>query len=156
MPKGVAIGHQRLSGTSSSITFNNISGEYRDLELVISLDRSHGSPNGVYLQVNSNSSAIYRYTALNENGVHEYSTNRTYWNVTSLPVSYPAHGTIQMLDYSQTDRFKPMFRDDGQNQYLNTIGAGQWDNTDAITSLTIYPSGYNFIAGDSFAIYGVL
>jgi len=168
MPAGVsaytALANVTLGSSASTVTFSSISSGYRDLVFVLQLGTSPGGQD-VNLRINGD-------TGSNYNGVtaEVYASNvssSVYSNGTALRLQRQAYtGTglttsvlINFLDYSVTDKHKtvlnrfdnttePTFNQPGTN-----MTASRWANTAAVTSVQFF--GGNFIAGSTFALYGV-
>lgn len=69
-------------------------------------------------------------------------------------------GIVDILDYANTSKYKTIRTLTGSNnngvaaEFVG-ITSGLWQNTNAITSITIKPGSYNFTQYSSFALYGV-
>jgi hypothetical protein len=66
---------------------------------------------------------------------------------------------IDILDYKNTNKYKTVRILSG-TEYNNSNGgvsfnSGLWQNTDAITTITLQPSGANFAEYSQFALYGI-
>jgi hypothetical protein len=83
-----------------------------------------------------------------------------------LTLSNYSSGTIadsitQIMDYAQTNKHKTMLirsgylQPDDATRYVEA-SAVRWASTDAITSITVYPSTSTFAIGSTFTIFGVI
>ena len=156
-----------LSTTAASITFSSIPQTYRDLVIVfVPISTSAGSP---FMRVNGDSSSIYYTVEAIGNGSTSYSFTDTAWTSVRLSqrlfsftdVQYQA--TIQIMDYTQTDKHKSMliranvpedFTSGGGNNYEGaSMLAARWASTSAITSVLV-DSG-TLAAGTTAYLYGI-
>jgi len=67
---------------------------------------------------------------------------------------------LDILDYKNTNKYKTVRGLSGMDTNNNTyeyiaLGSGLWQNTNAITSIKIQPSGSNFSQYSHFALYGI-
>jgi hypothetical protein len=159
-----------LSTATPSVTFANISQQYKHLQLRIygRTDRSYtGNPyDGVNVQYNGN------YPARG----HGFAA----WDVFSPPPSFsegylaflPDQGgslnsnvygafVVDILDYSRADKAKVTrsfggFSANGSQYGAITLQSLLHTSTDPVTSITLGVSfGTNFLAGSRFALYGI-
>jgi hypothetical protein len=65
--------------------------------------------------------------------------------------------TIDVMDYSATDKHKSALLRPGNAATNLAAYAGRWANTAAVTSVKLYHTGTNqFGAGSVFSLYGIL
>lgn len=157
------------AGGSSTITFSSIVGTYKHLQLrvIARTDRSVGVQDALKIRFNSDSGSNYTLHYLLGDGSSasagaSTSTTATFvdgFTCTGNTSSVFGAGVIDLLDYSNTNKYKTMRALSGWDD--NTAGriwleSGLWQNTNAITSITITPnSGTNFNQYSSFALYGI-
>jgi hypothetical protein len=159
MPVGVsayvALANVTLGSSASTVTFSSISQAYRDLVIVFS---GRGTA-GFVGRFNGDTGSNYSVVTMAGNGSTTESTSVT---STSLffanGTTNPLNGTTQaqvilnFLDYSATDKHKTVLTRADRSDAIALASAGRWANTAAITQIEIRT---NFIAGDSFALYGI-
>lgn len=163
------IQHQELASGQASITFNSIPQIYTDLVLVCSLRGN-------------------RYAGLSLNGSTANTSSRTLWgtgstvmsaNYTSLPFSNIiltvakdtstastfGNASIYIANYTGSTAKSVSIDSVGENNGAaaeQIMGAGLWNNTSAITSLTLTSLDDNGAASGTFAqyssatLYGIL
>ena len=69
-----------------------------------------------------------------------------------------AGGVIDVLDYANTSKYKTarsLYGTDQNGSGLIFLSSGLWQNTAAISTLTITPASGNFAQYSSFALYGI-
>ena len=160
MPKKtyVKINNVTLAAASSSVTFSNIPQNYRDLVLVINFPTT-ASVGDVGIRFNSDAGSNYSYVEAFGSGSTTGSTagagNRTY-NVIGYLTSVTRIATIaQVMDYSATDKHKTILT--RENDAIGTLRmlSTRWNNTSAITSLTILVQSNTFGTNSTFTLYGI-
>lgn len=151
-----------LGSTSSTVTFSSISQLYRDLVLVVMPIGSTAS--NFLVQVNGDTTnANYSVVNMRGNGFGASSgTTSGYpgWNVafSSSVLTTAGHNTrLEIMDYSATDKHKTALIRTNNTPLgeATEAEAGRWANTAAITSLTCVTQGSSFVAGSTFALYGI-
>ena len=160
------------SGGASTITFNNIPQTFTDLKLVLSARSSYTpSPatNGVdfFLYLNSdNAGTSYSYNRIYGNGSGagaDRQSNQPYISFALLTGSGATANTFGSADFYLPNYTSANFKSwetetVGENN--NSIGwdslyAGLWRSTSAITSLTILPTT-GMVQYSTATLYGVL
>jgi hypothetical protein len=146
-----------LATTASSVTFSSIDQSYGDLILVASLIPSHAAAYSVYCRFNSDTGSNYPFVRMQGDGSSAASPSGTedHIDIGLLGLSGSSIATLQVLDYSATDKHKTSLVRTTHSQYSVRAGAARWSNTSAVSSILVYPSGGLFIANDSFNLYGV-
>jgi hypothetical protein len=155
----IPIATYTVPSATASYTFSSIPSTYTDLVLIANVQGTTGG-NGTTVQFNGDTSTNYSYTLIDANGSSVNSsraTNST--NIQSGLVDNVSWGTqiIQIMNYSNTTTYKTVLgRGNDTLQLRPTIGL--WRNTSAISSVTVLaaPNAYNFIAGSTFTLYGIL
>lgn len=155
----VPLANITLTSTASTLTFSSISGSYRDLLLVVQATSNTGNI-PILCQVNGSATG-YNRTEIGGNGSSALSSGEsgsTSWTLGTY--SYGQNTTVEskifdFLDYSTTNKHKPILvRSNNASIGVSTI-AGRWANTAAITSIVLYPSSNSFNTGSTFSLYGV-
>lgn len=147
-----------LSSAASSVTFSSIPGVYTDLVLVCNATSSSGSPNGLFLQVNSDTGTNYSSTRMYGNGstatsVRETTTDRimTGWTSSTGMTTMITH----LMNYSNTTTYKTTISRTSDSVSRVNATVGLWRSTSAITSITLVSEGTNFNTGSTFTLYGI-
>lgn len=155
------------SGTGA-LTFSSIPQTYQHLQLrVIARDTSSGGPFGMYLVLNSDTGTNYNspfiYGASNSTTATGFQLNYLYayfglWGSGALANNFWASVTT-FADYRNTNKNKSIGvfsagDDNGNGTSYMSMNGGTWNNTAAITSLTVYP-GSQWASGSSIALYGI-
>jgi hypothetical protein len=154
----VALATNTLASAVGSVTFSSISGAYTDLVLVCNATSSSGSPNGLFLQVNSDTGTNYSSTRLYGTGsavttVRESTTDRimTGWTSSTGMTTMITH----LMSYANTNVFKTTISRTSDSVSRVNITAGLWRSTSAITSITVISESTNFNIGSTFSLYGI-
>ena len=156
-------------------TFSAISGSYDDLVLIGSAkNNSTGSSirtyNTMYFRLSGDSGSNYSWAdwgaenaSLAGNGVLFPLTTR--FDVDGCASSYSTnvgwgHFYLYFAGYKDTGSTKSIQVRSGYTQDASTaatvsIGAANWDNTAAITSIEIGPLYGTFVAGTNITLYGI-
>ena len=84
-------------------------------------------------------------------------SSATYMKVAYTDVN-PGVAVVDVLDYANTSKYKTMRSLNGSDNngsgYI-LLRSGLWQNTNAITSITIYPNTGTISANSHFALYGI-
>lgn len=151
-----------LGSSTSTITFNSISGSYTDLRLVV-VPISSGSTNSMSITFNNITSTSYSFTRIYADGSSVSSSRGS--NQTSLTLdagstnisATPSLRTIDIFSYSGGS-YKTVFAttncDKSSSGALLTL-CGLWRQNDAITRIDIISDG-NFASGTTATLYGIL
>lgn len=158
------------SGGASSVTFSSIPSTYTHLQVRITAkgNRSIAIENG-YLTFNGDSNNNYNNHNLYADGTTVYAgVNNS--DPGMLIYTFAGNGgqsdsnvfgagVIDILDYTSTNKFKvsrALAGYDNNTQGLLGLNSGLWRNTNAITSLTLTPTGGTaWLQNSSFALYGI-
>lgn len=164
MPAGVSawtpLANLTLTGTASSVTFSSISQSYRDLVIVVYALGVGGSVRPV-MRFNGDTGSNYSFMAMQGTGSvasRTFTTSSSYMPEDGSvfgSTTDRVHTTINIFDYSVTDKHKPMLQKTDASATGTTVAAGRWANTAAVTSVAIFPIANSWAAGSSFALYGV-
>jgi hypothetical protein len=157
-----------LSATTSSITFAGIPSTYKHLQIRGIGRSSTASDYSNNARFNGDTSASYAYHWVQGNGTSATSSNTfgdTFMNMGQLlPLSSQtasAFGTFVMdiLDYSNTTKNKTartLAGFDVNGGGIVLLSSGLYAKTDAINSITLYPSASaSYPQYSTFALYGI-
>jgi hypothetical protein len=150
-----------LTGTDSEVVFSNIGSGYRDLILVCSM-LGTGGDGVVRVRFNSDTGTNYHNVfaygeAPSTTGSISSNISYAYGSITNAGTSIATLATIQLQDYSVTDKHKTMLIKSGYGTNNAWIGASRWANTNAITSISLSHNGTNsFASGSTFNLFGVV
>lgn len=157
------IANTTLSSGASSYTFSSIPGTYTDLILVSMVQKTtSGSGSGFNIRFNSDTGTNYSNTYLEGSGTSAVSyrssasTGLNGGALTSNAVSAQFDANINhIMNYSNSTTYKTVLGRYNDNEY-SYVGAAVslWQNTAAITSITLYSSN-TFATGSTFTLYGI-
>jgi hypothetical protein len=146
-----------LGTAAASVTFSTISGAYTDLILVADTVNASGA-DSFLLNFNSDTGSNYSVTRLGGDGSAASSGRASNQTVLQCGDVYSTLSTtiVQILNYSNTTTYKTTIT--RQNNAANRVRANVnlWRSTAAITTILISTSSYNFSAGSTFTLYGIL
>jgi len=152
------------SGTDT-VTFSSIPQTYKILQIRVSLVTS--SAVSLLLRYNGDSSSVYSCSSAEGNGTsttggQDHSASRiaiAFNNYGSSSSStFPASAIINLANYATAGTYKTAISYYGVNQNTtgkSGIGQGVWFDTSAITSMTFFLTGTNFLSGTSISLYGI-
>lgn len=155
-----------LAGTQASITVSVPSG-FNYLQGVFTARKNSGGGGAFcWMQFNGDTSAHYQW----QNLVDTTASTSGASLVTIMQVglcagasdtaNYFATGTFTIGNASSTAVAKSYTSNSGltcsTTTYYTSIHGGVWNQTSAITSVTLMPDAGSFIAGSSFSLYGVV
>lgn len=143
-----------LAASSSSVSFASVPQGYRDLVLVASTTTT--GEDGI--QVNGDTGSNYSTVQMRGNGSATGSVSFTDTLIApSTQISVPSgtlkQWSIQIMDYSATDKHKTFLTRFGSASVQVQAQANRWANTSAITSIRIMNATYD--AGSTFTLYGI-
>ena len=169
MPTYTLISSNVLTTTAASVTFSSIPATYTDLVVRVSARGSDASVNNYSaLKINSTTSN-YSETYLYGDGSSASSGRFSASSDWLFGGGWFSSATGTSNTFSNTEIYVPNYAGSTNKiasnftaQENNTSGSTQLGvealllrNTAAITSLTITPSGANFVSGSSFYLYGI-
>lgn len=156
-----ALATTTLASSSATVTFSSISGAYRDLRLVIMHTNTGGATQeDSYFRFNGDTGANYSSVYMRGSGGSTNSgsaTNNTYLNTYNDSNTENVLTTLDIMDYSATDKHKTTLMRQGSTGAVFAI-AGRWASTAAITSISMTSSDFgadSFIAGSTFTLFGI-
>jgi len=161
----VAVG----AGGVADVTFTSIPNTYQHLQIrgIVRSEAAATGINGVFAQFNTDTASNYSRHNLIGDGASVTATATASTGFMVLG-QYPKSGDTansfgafiaDILDYSNTNRFKTLRTLIGTD--LNGSGqfrltSGNWRNTNAISSIKIYPEdAADFAQYSHFALYGI-
>jgi len=156
----VLIGRITIDTATSQISFTNIPQTYRDLIVVFSGSLSAGS-NYVGYRFNNDSSSAYRsieahgYSASNITGSSQYLDTWMNMNQNNIAANQNLSSSVDVLDYSATNKYKLSLVRSGSVDYGNWIESFVWNSATAVASVQIFAYTGNLNVGTTILLYGV-
>jgi hypothetical protein len=157
-----------LGTDTSSITFSSLAtyaSTYKHLQLrAVSRDTRSGSVGGVGIRLNGDTGSNYTGHFLFADGSSVSSgsdgTSQTitfaYYNPSGLiAANIFGAGVVDILDTYSTTKNKTFRGLTGFATNAVALKSGLRMSTESTTSLTVLPSGGNFLAGSRFSLYGI-
>jgi hypothetical protein len=156
-----------LTSATSSITFSNIPQTYTHLQLFYTT-RANQNDNMV-CRFNSDSGNNYdtHFTYSNSSPTTgagaEIGVSRFYVDVNSISSDAFTIGTMDILDYRNTNKYKVArtlatlsINQNSTPSAYNWIASGLWRNTNAITSINVFANASAiYQIGSTFELYGI-
>jgi hypothetical protein len=152
------------SGGASSITFSAIPNIYTHLQIRSIQKESSGSGTpSSGMQFNGDTGSNYSYHALYGTGAGSgggaaiASTTQAYIGNSSTTANIFANNIVDILDYSNTNKYKTLRSLSGvdyNGSGFVALTSSLWSNTATINSITILPY-ISFAQYSIFALYGV-
>lgn len=157
-----------IAVATNSVTFSSIPGTYNHLYLVVNARMDDSATTAeVRVQLNGDTGSNYAYQQWQTNNNSGYVSQAFIKIGSGAAATDPANlsGVLECLlpDYAGTTFYKStLSRFQGFSSLTNTTQlffgahAGVWQNTSAVTSMTVYDgTGGNFIVGSTFCLYGI-
>jgi len=150
------------SGGAADVTFSSIPSTYKHLQIRCTVLMS-ASDNDYRMQINGDTGSNYsRHYLLGDGSSASAagSANQSMFIVGYNAASYTnsTASIIDILDYANTSKYKTARAlagvDKNGGGYMFLL-SGSWRNTNAITSLKIYPAAGTFNQYTSVALYGI-
>ena len=151
-----------LGSATATVTFSSISSAYTDLVLITADILNTVNLATAYMQFNSDSGSNYSNTYMEGNGSSAGSGRSSNQTRMSIMRSYGGDRTMNIVNiqnYTNATTNKTAICRYGSGGSSSSAGAavGLWRSTSAITSIVIgIDGGYNFSAGATFTLYGIL
>ena len=154
------------AGGETSVTFNNIPQNYTDLKIVYSArGLAAATDRGMFVQFNGDTTSSYTYKFLRGDGSSAGSGGTTttflYWGnfpAASATANTFGNGEFYIPNYTSSN-YKSVSSDSvSENNATagwDTLVAGLWSKTNAITSMLLYPESGNFAQYSTFTLYGI-
>lgn len=157
----VPLANITLGAAAYTVTFSSIpSTGYRDLVIIVWGLGNTGNVRPA-VRLNGDGASNYSYVYMEGNGSSATTAAATISYMPELGVTVgtttnPIQATIHLLDYSATDKHKPLLQRTDASAAGTNAAAGRWANTAAITSVEVLTTGASsWAAGSSFALYGI-
>lgn len=153
------------TAAASTITFSSISSSFTDL-IIIGAGRNNASGYGWAIRFNGDSSSSYSWTDMEGSGSGVGSNRNSTLN-SYIYTSYSIVGIgdqqsnmiCHINNYGNTSKYKSVLTRINAPTATNypglTAAIGTWNNTAAITSITILTTGSYFTDGTTFSLYGI-
>lgn len=150
-----------VTGTPSSVTFSNLNtySQYKHLQIRQVLQGADGT--NYNIQFNSDTGSNYAFHFLYGTGstvASSAATSQTYIRGRKTNSSYGANvfsaSIVDILDFNNTSK-NTTTRHLDEGAGLIWFGSGFWNNTAAVTSITISPAAGTWNSGCRFSLYGV-
>jgi len=165
------IGSSTATTSVANIEFTSIPNTYTDLLLVASLRITNNSDPTIYLRINSDSGSNYKWRMLGADGSSTFSIKQSdpasgntyisgyYADSTSYTSSTFGNTSFYLPSYNSSD-YKSCSVDTvmENNATANAMGfiGGLWENTSAITTLTLaLGSSINYAEHSTAYLYGI-
>jgi hypothetical protein len=157
-------------GGSASASFTSIPATYTHLQLRwIARDSQANTGLGLYMRINNNTGSNYSRHWLRGNGSAASTANSVSTNLINLggipgsssPASIFGVGIIDILDYTNTNKYKTVRAIQGTNQNTTAddniflVSGVMFANTDAVTRVDVIADGAGFVQYSQFALYGI-
>jgi hypothetical protein len=162
------------TAAQASVVFSSIPSTYTHLQLRWNAQVTAGfsNNNGIGMRFNSDNSSTYAYHTLSGDGTTASAgavINSTIISRDIVPSTASTNifgvGIVDILDYQSTSKNKTVRAIAGYDQNGVAVGGGTangliylysglWQNTAAITSITITPQ-YTWGANSTFSLYGI-
>lgn len=145
-----------LPAASSSITFSSIPQNFRDLVLVYN-GLNGSSTSGMLLRLNADSGNNYNDVSMSNNGNNTSSASQFNTNNANIFFGASARtlGIAQFMDYSASDKHKPIIvRDNIEGSSVRST-IFRWANNAAISQIQILRSDTTISVGSTFTLYGI-
>lgn len=168
--KFTKISESILTGTAASVTFSSIPTTYRSLQLHV-LARNDAALTSLtgHIRFNGDTTAIYdtqQMAAFATTASAAEVINGTSGQIGDVSAANAPAGAVSVMVvnipwYANTSFWKSFISNaklsngTGSGTIFSKQWTGRWRNTAAINSVTVVPASNNFIAGSSFALYGL-
>jgi len=159
------------SGGASSITFSSIPATYTHLQirLLSKSTNTAATDDGIYFRFNSDATAKYTRhylygtgASVGAGGASTLQTFMSLGDTTTQGNGANIFGVtiVDVLDYANTNKYKTgrgIGGYDANGSGINWVASGSWQDTTAITSVTMTMVGgtYNFAEYSHAALYGI-
>lgn len=152
-----------LGSAQASVTFSNISQNYRDLVLVFSGTTSVAQGSIIY-QINNDATARYVYNQMQGTGTAAGSQTGTYfggaiagWGF-AVALGNLAQSVTHFMDYSAIDKQKTILTRADVSTTFTEASVVRWPDNAPINAIKIFNNGSTGLlaAGSTVSLYGVL
>lgn len=148
-------------GTSGTVTFSSIPNTYRDLRIIIRVGGTTSTGSGITFNSDTNYSANYSRIVITGNGTSASSfansgSGNPAANHDAGALRTDGNLTIDILDYSATDKHKTFLSRQDAAGNESTALVGRWASTSAVTSIMLAnDSGTGLSSGTTVCLYGI-
>lgn len=152
-----------VSSSTSPIEFTSIPSDYKHLQLRF-IAKSDSADLDVWARFNSDTGNNYsRHRIYGDGASVSVDTEAS----TSAIVTFGRTGSgtnnfgtnvVDILDYTNTNKYKTtksLYGRDSNGSGFAMFSSGLWMNTNAITSISVFPQSGNFNQYSHFALYGI-
>jgi hypothetical protein len=155
------------SGGAANVEFTSIPATYTHLQIrgIGKTVEADVDETFISIRFNSDTGSNYAHHRLQGNGTSATaaaasSQTRAFagWSVKANSTSIFSAHIIDILDYANTNKYKTVRVLNGIDRNgagIVDLGSGLWQNTNAITSITILDTGANWAQYSHFALYGI-
>lgn len=153
------VGSYTTGSGENSVTFSNL-GAYRHLELHVMPSNVSGDGD-LCIRFNGDTGTNYSSTLLYGTGSNAPAASAKNNSINRMRIGRQNNGAaypniIHINNYSTSSAYKTALSR-AQHSGLVFVYVGQWRNTAAITSITIFDeNNVNFVAGSTFRLYGII
>lgn len=146
-----ALANITLGANSSAVTFSSISQAYKDVILMAQVRLTESQ----WIRLSINGSTDFEMMDIWGDGGTAGSNFTTLGRISLRQVDGPVAVQLDFMDYSTTDKYKPTNVKMRQGTSLAQMGVLRHNTSSAITSISIFPGSGQWIAGSTFALYGI-
>lgn len=156
-----------LTSSASSVSFTGLGSysDYKHLQIRAVVKNSGASENNLGFRLNSDTGSNYASHRLYGNGssvISNGASNIDKMLYLTMPDSTDASNifgcaVIDVLDFSSSTKnttFRWLWGMNGTDTHVG-LGSGLWNNTNAVTSVSVFPFSDNFVSGSRFSLMGV-
>lgn len=155
------ISRQTLTGSAASVTFNSIPQTFQTLKLVVSGRATSTNatmqvrPNGVTTNLSNrllfgNGSVAQSNTSTNIQDIGLSISTDTASTFGSLEILFPNYAGS-----ANKAVFGDGVTENNASTAYQSLSAGLWSNTSAITGMTLVVAAGDFASGSTFSLYGI-
>jgi len=148
-----------VNNTTTSYTFSSIPATYTDLVIVGDVKATASS--SITMRMNNDSGSNYwsyvQYATSTSVSNNRYINQSVgYLNYNGMPFNSGQWGTLQfnVMNYANTNMWKPFYSETSSYQFGTDITAGQWRSTSVVNSITLFAGAF-FDTGTTFTLYGI-
>jgi hypothetical protein len=164
-----SIASQTLGSNAATVTFSSIPSTYQHLQircLVRSTTAATGQ-DALAIRLNSDTGTNYADHLLYGDGAAAAASGSASRSNMRADLTIPRNGNtanifgtviVDLHDYASTTKNKTIRNFGGQDRngagYIS-LSSGLWMNTSAVNTILLYPDSNSFLAGSTFALYGI-
>lgn len=148
-----------LGSTQATFTFSSIPSTYTDLVMVIQKTTTSASQDNMTF---NGTTTGYSDTSIGGNGTTASSGRASSaprinveTAVTQSTSTQASQIKVNFMNYANTSVFKTLMIRTDNAGYGTLAKVGLWQNTAAISSITLTPSAGSYQAGSTFTLYGI-